>query len=76
MNRTIDDFCDVEDYAIYCYYYDIYSKLISNFDFEKGKWINPPYVGGFMEQEDIEPKKWQIIEYMRYKITERYRWQH
>lgn len=66
-NKTVDDFVDIKDYIEFEKIKELDILLKQCYDFEKQKWLHLPFDGGFLEQEDINPKKWQMLNYIIFK---------
>ena len=71
LNKSIEDFVDIKDYAKYEYYKELYYKVLEIYDFEKKSFRFLPFDGGFNEQEDKNPKMWQAMNYLIYKILQK-----
>lgn len=71
LNKSIEDFVDIKDYAKYEYYKELYYKVLEIYDFENKKFRFLPFGGGIFEQEDKNPKMWQAMNYLIYKILQK-----
>lgn len=58
------------DYANYEYVREMVAIVNRCFDYEKLKWIVMPFPVGILEQEDYNPKLWQMINYIIIKTQE------
>jgi len=71
LNKSIEDFIDIKDYAKYEYYKEIYYKVLNMYDFENKRFRFLPFSGGFCEQENKNPKLWQVINLLISKILQK-----
>ena len=69
--KDIVDFAEFEDYLIYKEIEDVYFSVCSMYDFEKRCFRFLPFNCGYLGQEDTDSKRWQLINYMIYRILEK-----